>query len=193
MESQKQHEKIGGVAFLIGSIQFLVAITIAEMLNPGYDVLRRPVSDLGVGNFPIIFTMSIILYGIAGIIASFFIYKLVRDSHFSLALVIASFGTCFIGIFNESFGPLHIFSSGISLTFGAIATLIFSRHLSRPFSYYSVFTGLLSLAGLLLYVTGVYLGIGNGGMERIAIYPLIIWAGVVGSLMLAKSTAIKSI
>ncbi len=192
MRNERLYERLGGAALFIGSVQFLAAIAIAELLNPGYDILNRTVSALGVGEFSILFNTSIILYGIAGLMASYFIYKKVRSLPFSLALSIAGIGTCAIGIVTEHFGLLHVLFSGIALTFGALAAILLSKHLLRPLSYYSIATGMLSLTGLLLFITGIYLGVGNGGMERIAIYPLLLWAGVIGSVMLAKNGTVVS-
>ncbi len=191
MIAERFYEKLGGAAFFIGSVQFLLAIAITELLNPGYSVLQMPVSDLGVGNFSGLFNLSIITYGIAGIIASYFIYKKMRSILFPLVLSIAGIGTCAIGIVTEYFGSLHVLFSGIALTFGAMAAIILSRNLGKPLAYYSIATGITSLTGLLFFITGTYLGIGNGGMERMAIYPLLLWAGVIGSAMLAKNGTIR--
>jgi hypothetical protein len=57
----------------------------------------------------------------------------------------------------------------------------------RPLRIYSLLTGAVALAGLALFVSHVYLGIGDGGMERVAAYPQPIWLIVCGLYMTVKT------
>jgi hypothetical membrane protein len=88
-----------------------------------------------------------------------------------------------VGIFPETNPSLHYLASLIAFLFyGVSATLSFK--LSKPpVSYFSLVLGVFSLAATALFSSGVYLGLGPGGMERMILYPVIIWGLVLaGSL-----------
>jgi hypothetical membrane protein len=44
-----------------------------------------------------------------------------------------------------------------------------------PFSLISIFLGVMSLFALVLFAAQQYLGLGVGGMERMIVYPLLMW------------------
>jgi hypothetical membrane protein len=70
------------------------------------------------------------------------------------------------------------FFSGLS----AIVTYKFQR---RPMSYFSVVLGSATLAALILFAFKVYLGLGAGGMERMVVYPVLLWSLGFGGHMMA--------
>ena len=41
--------------------------------------------------------------------------------------------------------------------------------------YFSLVLGSFSLLALLLFASSIYLGLGNGGMERMIAYPVQLW------------------
>ena len=57
----------------IGSVQFIIAMLIAEAIYPGYNVSRNYISDLGVGPAAGIFNSSVSLLGLTGILAAYFV------------------------------------------------------------------------------------------------------------------------
>jgi hypothetical membrane protein len=44
-----------------------------------------------------------------------------------------------------------------------------------PFSVISVILGLITLGALVLFMVGMDLGLGVGGMERMIVYPILMW------------------
>jgi len=53
--------------------------------------------------------------------------------------------------------------------------MILSYKLEKPpFSYVSVVLGVVTLSVLVLLVSGVDLGLGTGGIERICLYPIML-------------------
>jgi len=59
--------------------------------------------------------------------------------------------------------------------------------LRPPLSHFSVGRGIIALVAIVLLVTGHYLGIGKGGMERMIAYSILVWAlGFGGALIGAK-------
>jgi len=51
-------------------------------------------------------------------------------------------------------------------------------------SYFSVLLGVITFIAGILDISNVYLGLGAGGMERMLLYPMFVWAiGFGGNLM----------
>lgn len=51
-------------------------------------------------------------------------------------------------------------------------------------SYFSVLLGVMTFVAGILDISNVYLGLGAGGMERMLLYPMFVWAiGFGGNLM----------
>jgi len=54
-----------------------------------------------------------------------------------------------------------------------------------PFSSISVILGLMTLGALSLFLGGIYLGLGRGGMERMIAYPVLMWGAGFGGYLMA--------
>jgi hypothetical membrane protein len=54
----------------------------------------------------------------------------------------------------------------------------------RGIAVFSLVCGAVATAASVLWVSGSYLGLGSGGMERLAIDPLTIWTTVLGAVLL---------
>jgi hypothetical membrane protein len=52
---------------------------------------------------------------------------------------------------------------------------------------FSLAVGVIGTAASVLFLTGIHLGIGPGGMERLAFEPLTAWTGALGAVMLAAA------
>jgi hypothetical membrane protein len=69
---------------------------------------------------------------------------------------------------------------------GAVGPLLLALAMrpgaERAFSFAM---GVLGGVASLLFLAGVHLGLGSGGMERLAFEPLTLWTGVVGAVVLA--------
>ncbi|MDA4119883.1 MAG: hypothetical protein OK436_04790, partial [Thaumarchaeota archaeon] len=76
--------------------------------------------------------------------------------------------------------------------FAGLSAVVTSRFQKKPMSYFSVILGLMTLAALVLYVGGNYLGLGPGGMERMVVYPVLVATiGFGGHLMAMDETPRK--
>jgi len=179
--------KIAGGALFAGVVQFALAMFLAEFLYPGYSVSGNPISDLGatctngachtVQPSSIIFNLSIILAGLLVLVSGFYLRRAIRAKNAIVALTLAAGAAMVgVGVFPENFGVIHGIVSLIaflSISFAAIAAYKVER---SPLSYFSVLLGLFSLVALILYIDGVYLGLGGGGMERMIVYPVLLWS-----------------
>ncbi|MCK5562755.1 hypothetical protein KAI30_01170, partial [Candidatus Bathyarchaeota archaeon] len=87
-------------------------------------------------------------------------------------------------LFPKTAGAIHGVVSLIIFLFGGLSAITSYKLLKPPLSYSAVPLGALSLVALALFGSGVYLGLGWGGMERMIAYPTLLWAvGFSGHLM----------
>jgi hypothetical membrane protein len=78
-------------------------------------------------------------------------------------------------------GNLAVALLGIALTMGNELGAGLTQTGERPaLAIYSIVSGVVGLAATALFITDHYLGLGIGGMERVAAYPLPLWLIVAG-------------
>jgi len=196
---EKEYYKFAGIILLIGGLQFLLALNLAEVLFPGYSVGRNSLSYLG-GSVPtvepsaMIFNFSVILLGILSLVAVYLILKSGGCRLFSSCLAISAIGAIGVGIFPEYLGGIHIFFAILTFLFGSLAT-IFSYRLgiNIPMVIVSMILGFLSLLiliSLILLGSGsnnpliLYLGV--GGTERFIAYPSIFYLIALGGYLTSR-------
>lgn len=98
-------------------------------------------------------------------------------------LVLAGFGTILVGMFPENtISGLHTLGAALPLLLGNIALIILGVALKLPkaLRLYTLASGVVALIALVLYLSHHYLGLGQGGMERLVAYPQTIWMIVFG-------------
>lgn len=112
------------------------------------------------------------------------------------AMVISGLGVIMVGAFPENSVPaLHGIGAAVTFVLGNIGIIIAGRSLSlpAPLRLYSYLSGSLALIALGCFVSGHYLGLGEGGMERVVAYPQTAWLIVIGLYLLAAGRAARSI
>ncbi len=174
--------KIAGYLILVGVSEFLLLMLIAEFLYPGYSVSHNYISDLGVGKTAIIFNTSIIIMGLLIIIASILIRNTVKPSFATYTILLTGLGAMFVGIFPETTGTPHLISALIAFLFGGISSILTSVY---ERNYFWTALGLITLVSLALFISKSYEGLGPGGMERLIVYPELIWGISFGTKLLS--------
>jgi hypothetical membrane protein len=175
---------VSGLVLFAGVAQFFLAVLIAEALYPDYSVANNYISDLGVGSTADIFNISIVVVGIAIIISGVFLQKF--SMSLRIVLILAGIGAMGVGVFPETTGSLHTYSSLLVFLMASIAPYFIAWKLRNTLSIIWVILGTLGLISLILYVPGVYLGLGKGGMERLIVYPDLLWALGFGGWIIGK-------
>lgn len=188
--------KVAGALLFVGSVQCLLGLVIAEALYPGYSVSENYISDLGVGTTSLIFNSSVFLLGVFAVIAIYFIQRALGSRLLSVVWTLTGVGAMGVGLFSENFGTVHTIASLITFLFGGLSAIVSYKLQKPPLSYFSVLLGALSLVALVLFISGTYLGLGKGGMERMIAYPVLLWGVGFGSHLIGYSksttTATKS-
>jgi hypothetical membrane protein len=174
-----------GLFLFVGTTQFAIGMIIAEAVDPTYSVSTNYISDLGVRAGAAIFNSSIIILGLTILATSWFILRAFHDRILMVIVLLAGVGAVGVGVFTEKapYG-LHSIVSFITFLFAALSAILAFRVLRPPFSYASVLLGAGSLAALGLYISNNFLGLGNGGMERMIVYPVLTWGMAFGGYML---------
>ena len=184
--------KVAGALFFIATSQFVLGLIVSEALYSGYSISRNYISDLGVGPSSIIFNSSVFLLGLLLIVGTYFLQRAFKEYKvLTLLLILTAIGAMGVGVFTENFGTIHKVVSLIAFLFGGLSA-IFSvissyahkfKLVKKPFSIIAVILGVMCLGALVLFAGNMNLGLGVGGMERMIVYPLLMWgAGFAGYL-----------
>jgi hypothetical membrane protein len=175
-----------GALFFVAAAQFIVLLSVAQFIYPGYSVATQPISDLGVMQpSSFVFNSSVFALGALAIIGAFFIY-ISRSRLIGGLTALSAWGAMGVGIFPENTGDLHIAVSFVAFFFGGVAAIASYRMLRPPMSYFAIVLGAVTVAALVLYASGTYLGLGQGGMERLVAYPVLIWVLAFGAHLMGR-------
>ena len=197
--NQNRNRKLAGVLFLLAWIQAIFFISIAEGLDPIYDLRLNFVTDLGVQpQSAIVWTASVVVAGVLVIIASLALSDFGRE-HRELLVTFALTGVGLLGVaaFNENtFYDAHIVLSLLAFAFGAISSILVSIRLVKGlFRYFSLILGLMMLIGtVILYASfyvaplaSIFFALGKGLAETIVVLPEAIWFITLGAYLIGMS------
>ena len=187
--------KRAGILIFLGTAQFAFFFALAEIYYPGYDVSTNAISDLGatckngacqfVQPSSGIFNSSISLMGLLLVCGSYYLWKGYGSKALAFFVVLSGVATLGVGVFNESFGAIHSLFSLVTFVAIGIQALLVFRVARPPMSYFSMAAGVAALVALALFVSGTYLGLGLGGMERMIVYPVLLGGIAFGGYLLS--------
>lgn len=136
---------------------------------------------------------SLIVLGISMTAGSILISRQFAKSRAAItgfaAMAISGTGVIIVGIFPENSIPaFHGLGSAIAFTVGNAALIIIAADPTIPvvLRLYSFLSGTLAVLALAGYSSSHYLGLGEGGIERVVAYPQVVWLIVVGLFLLIK-------
>ncbi|MCL4400419.1 DUF998 domain-containing protein [Candidatus Parvarchaeota archaeon] len=187
MKSDLSDLQIAGLLIGLGAIYFIIAMFVSEALYAGYSISNNYISDLGVGSSAWLFNSSIILLGLMIAIGSYFLYKGMHSRIFTALVLIAGVSAIGVGAFNENFGVVHVLFSAAVFIFGSVAAIYYGAVWKTAARYPSIILGAVSLAATILLETNIYFGLGPGGMERLIVYPTLLWAVLFSGSLLSSA------
>ena len=191
---------MAGVLFFIAATQFVLSFIIAEALYPGYSVSDNYISDLGIGPSSIVFNSSVFLLGLLLLFGTHFLRHNSNFKTVNIMLLLMAIGSIGVGIFTKDFRTVHGVVSSMAFFFAGLSAIASFKVLKKPFSLISIILGVMTLGALVLFSSGLitsgsltsneaydsifFLGLGPGGMERMIVYPALMWlAGFGGHLL----------
>jgi len=199
--------RLAGTVLSIGALQWFFGVMIAEGLHTGYNQALSQwipysnqihyVSELGLGSTAPIFNISTIVLGLMVAFASYLLYLKNKNILFSSLLLICGVGAAGVGVFPTNIQPIHGIFQVFALWFGAFSAILSFRKQEVPLSYISAVLGIVSFVASIVFFpylglgandTSTFLGLGKGVMERIVIYPLILWVFGYGYHIAGKNS-----
>jgi hypothetical membrane protein len=199
----------GAIAWLVGTVQFILAMIVAQLAwtNPTYSLTQNVISDLGntsCGTFSshdvcsplhLVFNISVIVFGLLillGILLLPTAFPARASRSIGLGLLaLAGVGAILVGVFPENtIGALHDTGALLAFAGGGLGLLALSGAMLRDtrwdgFRTYTGVSGLWTLISLILYVAGswhwggLWANLGQGGIERLIVAPVLLWTLVV--------------
>ena len=171
-----------GFFLLIGPLQFIICILIAEGIAVSYDSSLHYVSSLGTGSTANLFNTSVLVLGICILIATYFFYLEYPERLPTSFLLLTALSAMGVGIFPEDSPPFHGIFTGFVFLFAAIFLIsIIKVNRSLPLISTAIL-GSLILIGSLLFLPYLgldvhdpqeFLGFMKGTLERFIIYPTV--------------------
>lgn len=204
LEKLAHHSSLGPWLWIICiSLWFVVQYVVASAWSPGFSLLHNSISDLGntacgvqqqayiCSPLHSLFNLTLVIVGLLlgfGAILIFTSFPHTKANSVALVLLCASgFGTSLVGLVPENVSLW--FHSVLSATFLIVYALgvtaaFWVRSISRPWRRYSLISGFVASAALLVSGLGLRTPLGFGGLERIADYTLDLWIIGFGIYML---------
>ncbi len=205
-EGRQVRDRIGYLAWIVGVVQFFVIHAIAESAwSRPYSWSRNNISDLGNAHCALqsdpepryicspehdLMNVSFVILGVLLVVGAVLTGGVLwrRSRTAALArLLLAGAGVGFVlaGLapadVNENqhvLGALLIMAAGnIGLV---MAGFSLAEQVPAPLRWGSSLLGVTAIAACGLFFSHHYLGLGMGGMERVAAFPLLIWALTAG-------------
>lgn len=180
-----------GLWLLAAGVEFLLLLHVAEFQDSTYSVSEDYVSELGVGPIRprITFTVAVILFGVMTAYAATLMRRGPVKSRLWILLALTGVGAVGVGVFDmDNFSAAHALFALMAFVFGNVASIYSSKVVRPPLSYIFVIFGLVGLTALALFIAGAHFGIGEGGMERMILYPAMFWVMCYGGYLLADES-----
>ena len=201
---------VGAVEFILGMAVTQIGYGPTFDWGSSYSLSHNYISDLGAtqcGWFHIgalgpsgsayacspwhlVFNISIIVMGLCILLAVVLMrtaFPARRSRTIGLGLLaIVGMGAIGVGLFPENVNiSAHTISALLAFLCSGLSLIVLGFAMFRDtrwegFRAYSILSGLVTIVALVLFVSKVYLGIGVGGMERLIVAPMLLWAIVVG-------------
>jgi hypothetical membrane protein len=200
---------VGALLFVAGS-QFFLLLFVSTALYPNYNVNFNYISDLGetcrsnVGcHFEqpssVIFNSASLILGVLAVISFALLLEGNKKRILPYLGIISGIGAAGVGLFTEGTGKVHGSFALAAFLAGGLAAIVSFRQVKFPFNVFSVILGLASLVFLGLFVSltlgnltssthATILGLGIGGLERLIVYPIILWILGFGAYQMNGAT-----
>ena len=189
-------KRLAGLFFFLASAQFVILVMIGEALASqyGYSIFQNPISDLGIlGASQIVFNSSLFTIGLFNILGGLILQRSFEKLWVTVLFVLGGIGGIGASIFTLATPGMHgIFALLAFLFFGlealAIATLV-----RGPFQFLSIGLGTMGLAALVLHALEINGVLGPGGMERMIVYPLLMWLASFGGYLMTSVNSLENL
>lgn len=193
-ETATWSRKVAGALFAAVGGWFVTILMLAAALVPGYELGTTSFSELGVAEeSALLFNGSLLVIGILTVVGGYLFYRS-HDTPWLLGMYcLAGLGAFAMGVFTEDYGVLHLIFVALAFLCYNLSAIGTGVRIRGPMVVVSVLMGAIGLvfAGILvLGITGnpeLYGPLGVGGVERMVLYPAMLWLLIFGGYMLAST------
>ncbi len=149
------------------------------------------ISDLGIGPSALVFNSSVFLLGLLLLVGTYFLRCNPDFGTLSALLFLMAVGTMGVGVFTKAYTAIHGGVATMAFFFSGVSAVYSCKVLNKPLAVMSIVLGVATLSALGLFSVGMYtsgsltstieydssyyLGLGPGGMERMIVYPALLW------------------
>jgi hypothetical membrane protein len=201
------YPKLGPVLYVTSIQYFAIQLFVALQWTPSYSLSHDTISDLGNtacgtwnGRYvcsPLhsLMNASFVVLGITMTLGSVLISRYFANGRASeagfAAMAISGLGVIMVGFFPENSVPaLHGLGAATPFVLGNVSLIILALSFKLPavLRVYSFLSGVMALVGLVAYASSHYLGLGEGGMERVVAYPQTVCLVVIGFYLAARNS-----
>ena len=201
----RRYQHTAGALLASAGAIALMAIITAEALYPAaYDTNTSTISDLGATLPPnsvilqpsaTIFDVAMVVIGLMIMAGAAFLQRALGRKTLTIALGLFGLGALGVGVFPGNHLAPHQLFAMIAFISGGVAALVAARVLTAPVRQLSVVLGAASLVSFLLAMFmldwGPIAELGEGGIERWIVYPVILWLTMFGGVLMARSGAVE--
>ena len=191
--------KIAGVLLSLAGAAILMGFITAEALYPGiYTTHTNTVSHLAASEPPnsvvlqpsaAIFNITMLVTGAMILGGAWFAYRALRRKAVLIPTAILGVGTVGVGIFPLTHPTPHTLFALTAFLAGGVAVILSSRVTAAPFRYLWMVLGTVALGATVLGVVFLEWApvaeLGEGGIERWIVYPIVLWLVAFGSYLMA--------
>lgn len=188
--------RIAGTLFFLLAAQFMVIIMLGAAMVPGYDFGASAISDLGVApETALLFNGSLVVVGLLTIAGGVVFFRS-HEAAWLLALyLMAGIGAILAGVFTlESATGLHSLGALLAFVFFNLVAIGSATRVRGTMGIISVALGILGLAFVVVMAIGdggntaVFGPFGHGGVERMIVYPPMLWFLAFGGYLMGAAS-----
>lgn len=178
-----------GIILTMGTAQYLVCMFITQALTPDYSMVTNDISSLGNGPAGLLYNSSTFLVGGAILGCGILVFlEGIREGKrivllFGVMMSILGAAVGLGGIFPEG-TQTHLQVGVVSFLLSGVCAITSAALQNKWWAVFSILMGGISLSmGVLTQLPGnhtVSLPLADGVKERLALYPILVWALVFG-------------
>ena len=187
--------RIAGLLLSLAGAAILLGFITAEALYPGvYTTHTNTVSHLGASEPPnsvvlqpsaAIFDLTMLVTGVMIVAGAWSAYRALRRKAVLIPTTLLGIGAVGVGIFPLTHPAPHTLFAFTAFLAGGMAIVLSARLTEAPFRYLWMLLGTVALGATVL---GVFFlewapvtELGEGGIERWIVYPVVLWLVAFGS------------
>jgi hypothetical membrane protein len=194
--------KIAGLLLSLAGAAILMGFITAEALYRGvYTTHTNTVSHLGASEPPnsvvlqpsaAIFDITMLITGAMILAGAWFAYRALRRKAVLVPTALLGVGTVGVGAFPLNHPTPHTLFAFTAFLAGGIAVVLSARLTAAPFRYLWMVLGTVALSATVLALDAFrswwpMVELGEGGVERWIVYPVVLWLVAFGSYLMAAA------